>query len=204
MMSAKVTSTQNIVTFLSDWDLPLQLTTASSYFTPAFGTMGAPMGGATEGVLPDAAAETGLTNTLSIYNPGSTVAVVTLSFWRASRQPSEDPITVTRIIFAGGREDYALSSGALGIPAGERFSVSYSSGSAAIGVQWTSVDETSRGLPVGQTRTDGVSTLLATGMGTAALRRRQLSSVPTAPTARWLNASRFSIPFADSGSTVLN
>lgn len=200
MMSARVTSTQNIVTFLSDWDLPLQLTTASSYFTPAFGTMGAPAGGATEGVLPDAVAEATNTNTLSIYNPGSTVAVVTLSFWRASRLPSEDPSTVTRIIFAGGREDYALSSGALGIPAGERFSVSYASGSANIGVQWTSVDDTSRGLPVGQIRTDGISTLLATrvapiahfGDGNFDVNRTDGSMVE--------RISLFN-PFADSNST---
>jgi cyclophilin family peptidyl-prolyl cis-trans isomerase len=159
-LAARVRSTQNIVAFLSDWDVPAQVTTQASY-TPGMGIMGMPDGGAATGGIAGAVIQTGFTNTLSIFNPGSTAAVVNFSFWRSSRAPSADPITATRIIFAGGREDFALDAATLGIPVGEVFSVSYASGSTPIAIQWTSIDDNGRGLPVSGAVRDGVATMLA-------------------------------------------
>ncbi|CAG1006291.1 Peptidyl-prolyl cis-trans isomerase cyp18 [Phycisphaerales bacterium] len=160
LLAARVTSTVPIVAFLSDWDLPASGQSPSTAYTPGFGVMGLPGGGADAGGLADAVIQTGFTNTLSISNPGSTVAVVTFKFWRTTRGSTEDPITQTDIVFAGARKDYVLDSTTLGIPLGERFTVTYTSGSAQIAVQYLSVDETGRHQS-GTLRKDGVSTMLA-------------------------------------------
>lgn len=160
LVAARVTSTVPIVAFLSDWDLPASGQTPSTAYTPGFGVMGLPGGGADAAGLADAVIQTGFTNTLSISNPGSTVAVVSFKFWRASRGPSEDPITQTEIVFAGARKDVALNASTLGIPLGERFTITYTSGSALIAVQYLSVDETGRNQS-GTVRKDGVSTMFS-------------------------------------------
>jgi cyclophilin family peptidyl-prolyl cis-trans isomerase len=161
-MSARVRSTQNIVAYLSDWDLPAQVTTTpSSFYTPGFGVMGLPGGGLDAAGLADAFIQANSSNTLSIFNPGSSAAVVTLSFWRTSRPQGQDPITAVRTIFAGGREDYALDAGTLGIPLDEHFAVTYTSGSSPVAVQWTSVIESGRNQPVTGSKPDGVATLLS-------------------------------------------
>ncbi|MDX2130881.1 MAG: peptidylprolyl isomerase [Planctomycetota bacterium] len=158
VLSARVSSTRPIVAFLSDWDLPASGQNASTAYTPAFGLWGQPGGGSTVGGLAEAVVRENFTNVLSIANFGSTVAIVTLNFWRDSRLPTEDPISRTEIVFAGGREDFALTTADLGIPAGEQFTVTYSSGSANIAVQYTSVDNVGRNQS-GSKRADGVSTM---------------------------------------------
>lgn len=162
-ISARVRADQNIVAYLSDWDLPAPGQPNGTSYTPGFGVMGLPGGGATAGGIAGVTVSGDLgnpTSTLSIFNPGTTAAVVSLRLWRTSRLPSEDPIPVTRIIFSGGREDYVLDSATLGIPAGEQFTVTYDSGSAAIAVQWTSFNAVGRGQAGGSTMGDGVATLL--------------------------------------------
>lgn len=161
LMSARVTSTQPIVAFLSDWDLPAAGQNAATAYTPAFGVWGAPGGGAAAGGLAEAVIQTGHTNVVSIANFNSTAAVVTMQFWRASRGPSEEPIVRVEIVFAGGRSDYALTTANLGIPVGERFTITYTSGSANIALQYTSVDDGGRNQS-GTKRADGVATAFVT------------------------------------------
>jgi hypothetical protein len=98
----------------------------------------------TSGILADAEMLVGYSNLVSIVNPGTSAAIVTLSFWTSSRQVGESPIQ--RIIFVSpqSRQDYALDPALVGVPYAERFSISFSSGSAPVGVQYTSVDESGR------------------------------------------------------------
>jgi len=159
VLSARITSTQNIVAFLSDFDLPSTAGTGATSYTPAFGVMGLAGGGTITGGLSDAVIQSNFTNVLSISNPGSTVAAVTMRFWRTGRLSTEDPITQTTVVFANSRQDFVLSP-ALGIPVGEHFSVTYTSGAANIALQYTSVDDVGRNQS-GTKKADGVSTMLS-------------------------------------------
>lgn len=162
-MSVRVRSTQNIVAFMSDWDFPIAgVAPAPAVFTPAFGVMGEPGGGASSGGLAGAVIRNNHTNTLSIYNPGNTAAVVSLRFWRTGRDSGDSPNPDTVIVFAGGRNDYALTAGGTGVPVDEVFTVTYTSGSAKIAVQFTSVDNILRGQLLSSGRNDGVATLFTT------------------------------------------
>jgi peptidyl-prolyl cis-trans isomerase B (cyclophilin B) len=161
ILSARVSSTQPIVAFLSDWDLPATGQNPATAYTPAFGVWGAPGGGSNAGGLAEAVIQTGHTNVVSIANFNTTAAVVTLQFWRSSRGPSEDPIVRVEIVFAGGRSDFALSATDLGIPVGERFTITYTSGSANVALQYTSVDTVGRNQS-GTKRADGVATAFMT------------------------------------------
>jgi len=159
VMSARITSTQPIVAALSDWDIPSGTAAPgdASYYTPAFGVLGSTAGGATHAGMGDLTIETGFTSTISIFNPNGAGVVVTLSFWLDTRGPTDDPVLRTLVLSAGTRTDYVLDTSLLGISSGERFAVTYSSGSTPITMQYTSVDEAGRNLATGK-RADGVAT----------------------------------------------
>lgn len=156
--SVRLTSTVPIVAFASDWDIPASGQPFATSYTPGFGIMGLPGGGSPVGGIADAVLQAGFVSTISLSNPGSTVAVVTMSLWRNNRAEGEDPITRIRILTAQSRFDYTLTD-ELGIPAGESFTVTYSAGSAQIAAQYTSVDQVGRNQS-GDKRADGVATML--------------------------------------------
>ncbi|MBK9188185.1 MAG: peptidylprolyl isomerase [Phycisphaerales bacterium] len=159
VMSARISSTQPIVAALSDWDIPSGTANPgdASYYTPAFGVLGVKGGGATQGGLGDLTITSGFTSTISIFNPNGAGVVVTLRFWLDTRGPTEDPVTRSLVLSASSRLDYVLDTTLLGISAGERFAVTYSSGSAPVTLQYTSVDDADRYLATGK-RADGVGT----------------------------------------------
>jgi hypothetical protein len=156
----RVTSTQNIVVALSDWDLAAQGEDPSLVYTPGWALIGTPGGTSTSGAVADAQIfGTDYTSLLSFVNPGSTVAVITLSIWRTSRLPSENPIQrVITPIASAGRTDYVLSASILGLPEGEHFTITYTSGAAVVAAQYTSVNEFDRHLATAITGDTGVST----------------------------------------------
>jgi peptidyl-prolyl cis-trans isomerase A (cyclophilin A) len=159
--SARITSTVPIVVFASDWDIPAPGQAVSTSYTPGFGTMGLPGGGATAGGVADVVMRANHLSTISLYNPGSTFASVNLRFWRTGRAQSEPPISRVQVLPGGGRFDYTLVSGDLGIPLGETFTVTYSSGSVPIVAQYTFVDTEGRNLS-GTKRNDGDTLMLTT------------------------------------------
>ncbi|HWQ28843.1 MAG TPA: hypothetical protein VNN12_07455, partial [Dehalococcoidia bacterium] len=159
--SARITSTVPIVAFASDWDIPAQGQPVATSYTPGFGTMGLPGGGATAGGVADVVMRANHVSAVSLFNPGTTFASVTLRFWRTGRAQSEAPISRVQFVPAGGRFDYTLVSGDLGIPLGETFTITYSSGTTPIVAQYTFVDTEGRNL-AGTKRNDGDTLMLTT------------------------------------------
>lgn len=155
IISAHITADFPIVAALSDWDLPGPGVAAADAYTPAFGGLGINGGGASTAALPNAEILGGFTNVISFLNPNPTVGVVTLSIYRTDRMPGETPIQRTVIVLSNSRTDFALTTANLGIPAGERFSITYSN-NASIAAAYASIDETSR--HVAGSRADGVLT----------------------------------------------
>ena len=164
VLSARVTAPENIVAYVSDYDLPAAGVAASGAYTPGWGVMGTPDGGSNIGALAGVTIQSNFSNVISIYNPNSTVAAVTFSFWRTSRAQGDNPIQNTQVVFAQSRLDVALDSLSIGIPAGETFSVTYSSGSANITLQYTSVDSVGRNQATGK-KADGFATAFTSRMG---------------------------------------
>lgn len=167
VLSARITSTQPLAVALSDWDLPIDTTAPAGdagFYTPGFGSLGIPAGGSTNGGLSDLTLTAGWTNVVSISNPGGSVAVVTFKFWRDSRGPTEDPVTRTVILSPGTRNDFVLDSSLLGIPEGERFAATYSSGITPVAIGYTAVEEVQRHEQLA-THNDGVQTSFLSQLG---------------------------------------
>lgn len=158
--SVRITSTVPIVAFLSDWDTPASGQAYATSYTPGFGNMGLAGGGAREGGLADAVLRTNFTSVLSVSNPTAQLASVTFSFWRTGRPLNEAPITRLQSVAAGSRLDYVLTAADLGITLGESFTVTYTSGTVNLAVQYTSFDTVGRNQS-GTKKADGVATMLA-------------------------------------------
>lgn len=168
ILSARVSSTQPIVAALSDWDLPNSTTALpgdAGFYTPGFMSLGVPGSGSTHGGLADLSAETGWTNVISIFSPNGP-AVVTFSFWRDSRPQGDAPIQRSVVVTGAGarRSDFIIDTDLLGIPVGEKFAATYSSGSTLVSLSFTSVDETNRHEST-SSRADGVSTSFVSQLG---------------------------------------
>lgn len=151
LYSARVTSSVPIAASLSDFDLPASGQDPATASTPAWAVNGVNGGGATTGVLPRAEIQAGFSNVVSILNPNSITAVVTFSF---RRDGSVAAIQRVVVLPQQSRTDYLLDASILGIPENERFTITYTSGSANLALQYTSVDETNRNLS-GGARADG-------------------------------------------------
>jgi len=164
VMSARITSTQPIAVSLSDWDTPAAGVPAATAYTPGFAVLGQPGGGATTGAIADARIQTGFSNIITIFNPTQTVAVVTLNYWRTGRPEGELPITRFEFLTPGQRLDSVIDPTTVMIPLNEAFTVTYSSGSAPIAVQYTSIDEVGRSQSTGKVA-DGFSTMFQTSVG---------------------------------------
>lgn len=198
----RVTSTQNIVAQLSDWDIAADGEDPSVVYTPGWSVMGTPGGTATSGAIADAQIYgTNYTSILSFVNPGSTVAVITLSIWRTSRADGDLPIQrVVPPIASGGRADYSLSTTNLGIPEGERFTVTYTSGTAVVAGQYTAVNETNRHLESPVPGDSGISTGAITSTA-AALGFTNASIDPTRTNGSEVSVLSLFNPFAASAIT---
>lgn len=158
--SIRLTSTVPIAAFMSDWDVPAAGQAPATSYTPGFGTMGLPGGGATSGGIAEAVIRTNFSSILSISNPTNTLASVTLKFWRTGRAATDQPITRLQSVSANSRFDFVMTSSGLGIALGENFTVTYSSGNAAIALQYTSFDTAGRNQS-GTKKADGISTMFA-------------------------------------------
>lgn len=199
----RVTSTQNIVAELSDWDTAFPGEDPSLVYTPGWAVIGTPGGTSTHGSIADAQIfGVNYTNILSFVNPSSTVAVITLSIWRTSRLDGDPPIQrVVTPIPSNGRTDYSLSTTNLGIPEGEHFSITFNSGSTVVGAQYTSVNETNRNLEAAVAGDSGVSTSAVTSTsGTIVFTNTSIDPTRTDGS----DVSNFSLfnPFAASGSLL--
>ncbi len=165
--AARVSSTGPVVAALADYDLPSAGVAPDLAETPAWAVLGTPGGGSITGVLAGAEILPGFDTIVSIDNPNSTVAVVTLRLWRTSRAPQDPPIQPPPlIVFPSGRLDFNLTT-ALGIAERERFTITYESLGAPVTLQYTSVDASDRNGPF-VTRDDGVSMAFSLGTGTEA------------------------------------
>ena len=198
----RVTSTQNIVAQLSDWDIAADGEDPNVVYTPGWSVMGTPGGTATSGAIADAQIYgTNYTSILSFVNPGSTVAVITLSIWRTSRADGDLPIQrIVPPIASGGRADYSLSTTNLGIPEGERFTVTYTSGAAIVAGQYTAVNETNRHLESPVPGDSGISTSAITSTA-AALGFTNASIDPTRTNGTEVTVLSLFNPFAASAIT---
>jgi peptidyl-prolyl cis-trans isomerase A (cyclophilin A) len=162
--SVRITSTQPIAVNLSDWDVAASGADPTTAYTPALGVLAIPGGGATRGSVAGAVIQTGHTSTLSFLNPGNTVAVMTVTYWRTGRAPTDPPITTTEFLQSGSRRDIVLNSSLLGVPVGETFSIIFSSGSTLVAAQYTQVDEVGRNQSTGKFA-DGIATAFTTRVG---------------------------------------
>ncbi len=161
-LAARVIAAQPIAVALSDFDLPSAGVAANAAYTPAFGVVGMPGGGTISGALAGVEVNTGFANLLSISNAGNTAAVVTIRLWSDTRLPTEDPITRSQIVLAGQRADFVIDPILLGITPGSRMSVTYTSGSAPVAVQYTNFAEAGRNAAAGAAKQDGYATMFAT------------------------------------------
>ncbi len=176
VLSARVTSTADVVVALSDWDLPNSGVVATSAYTPAFGVLGTEGGGSTTGGLGLARVEDNFTNTISLYNPGTSVASVTLSFW-ATGNTNATATTRTVLVQPGARSDFDLTTADLGVASGTNFSVTFSSGTA-ISAQYTSFDAVGRN--AGGKNADGFATAFTTKLSQNAFFAGRLDPTNTA------------------------
>ena len=163
VLAARVTATGPIVAALSDWDLAAAGVTPSAAYTPAFGMMGVPGGGSSFGSVAEVFGSATTTDTISILNPGSTAAAVTLRFWRTARPEGDAPIQRFELVPAQSRFDFTIDPALLGLNAGERVAVTYSSGSANIAAQYTSF--TTAGRNQAGVVGDGVATTFINRVG---------------------------------------
>lgn len=168
--SARVTSDRPIVAALADWDLPLTGVDPATAYTPAFGGVGIPGGGATIGALSNLEIRDTFSNQLSLFNPNSIPVVVVLSYWTNGRTPGTNPAQETVVVLANSRKDVELDRTRTGTASGERFSVSYTaSGNQNIAAAYTSFESTSRNQALSGRRSDGVQmNVLASIASTAA------------------------------------
>lgn len=141
VMGVRITSTQNIAVMGSDFDT--MSTTGvppngTAPYTASFAVMGIAGGGQNAGGIAGVSGRDGFTDTISIFNPGNTVAAVTLSFWTTDRAVGIDPIQRFEVVLANSRTDFVIDYGLLGIDNGEIVSVTYTSGAANVSLQYTS------------------------------------------------------------------
>lgn len=156
--SVRVTSNQNLIAYVSDWDTPRDGAVAADAYTPGWMVSGTPGGGTTTGALALVDVRPNFSNTISLLNAGSSTTTVTLNVWRQTRGVGEQPITRSEVVLARSRVDIDL--GQLGsFSAGEPISITYTA-LAPVTAQWTSVDEDGRGL-AGKDA-DGVSAAFVT------------------------------------------
>lgn len=145
VLSARVTSSQPIVAMLSDFDLPASGVDPAAANTPGVAVMGTPAGGSSRGAYAAVETRTGVDTTLSFFNPNSTAAVVTLNYWLTGREDGTDPFTRTVIIPSNSRLDETVEASLIsGATPNDSFSITYTSGSTPITVQYTSVNPTGR------------------------------------------------------------
>jgi cyclophilin family peptidyl-prolyl cis-trans isomerase len=156
--SVRVTSTQNLIAYVSDWDTPRESTPAADAYTPGWMVSGTFGGGSTTGALAQVDVRPNFSNTISILNATNSTTTVQFSIWRLSRAAGEQPITRSEVVLARSRVDLDLSSFGT-FSAGEPLSITYSS-PAPVTVQFTSVDEEGRGL-AGK-RSDGIAAAFST------------------------------------------
>ena len=160
-VSVRITSTQNIVTFLSDWDVPATGVPASGAYTPGWAVAGTPGGGSAAAALSDVVVRSNFDNIISIANPNTVAAVVIFQFRQAGTAGST---TSTQIVFANSRLDFDLSTVG-GLPLNTDLTVSYSSGTTLVTAQYTSTDNVGRNQATGK-KADGVSSAFVTRLGT--------------------------------------
>lgn len=200
LYSARVTSDQAIVAAMSDYDSPIGGGTSTVTYFPGWGGIGQPGGGATTAALGGVEFLTNFASQLSIFNPNLTPAVVTLNFWRTSRTDGAPPITKVEVLLAQRRKDFDLSTLlGDGVAAGEKVSVTYTSGSAAIALSYTSVDSVGRGTSTTK-RADGVHTAFQTRTGNTVFFADGLND-PTRNDATQDETLALFNPFSQSGIT---
>jgi cyclophilin family peptidyl-prolyl cis-trans isomerase len=156
--SVRVTGTQNLIAYVSDWDTPRDNTPAADAYTPGWMVSGTAGGGSTTGALAQVDVRPNFSNTLSVLNASNGATTVQFSIWRLSRASGDQPVTRSEVVPARSRVDLDLSSFGT-FTAGEPLSITYSS-PTPVTVQWTSVDEDGRGL-AGK-RSDGISAAFST------------------------------------------
>lgn len=159
-LSVRITSTQNIVAFLSDFDVPASGTADSGAYTPGWAVLGTPGGGAAAGQLADVTVRSGFDNIISVANPNTVAAAVVFQFWQTGGATS---ITSTQIVFANSRLDFDLAN-VSGLPQNAQLSVTYTSGTTLVTAQYTSLDNVGRNQNTGK-RADGVSSAFDTRVG---------------------------------------
>lgn len=164
--SVRVTCDQPIVAALSDWDLPVEAAPTNpppglAPYTPAFGGLGIPGGGASQAWMSDLVFRDSSTNAISLFNPNSIPVVVTLNYWTTARAAGSPPNTQTIVVLGNSRKEVPLDLVRTGTVAGERFSASYAAGVLPIAAAFTSLLDTSRGRYV-LDRNDGTQSNFAT------------------------------------------
>lgn len=159
-LSVRVTSTQNIVAFLSDFDVPASGMADSGAYTPGWSVMGTPGGGASSAQLSDVTVRPNFDNIISIANPNTVAAAVVLQFWQAGSSTS---ITSTQIVFANSRLDVNLLN-VSGLPQNTELTVTYTSGTTLVTAQYTSVDSVGRNQNTGK-KADGLSSAFVDRVG---------------------------------------
>jgi cyclophilin family peptidyl-prolyl cis-trans isomerase len=160
--SARVTSSQPIVVAFADFDLPAPGVSSGAGYAPGWGDLASPGGGSIRGAIGSVVLGNSLSSIVSLSNPGTSLATVTLNFWRTSRGPGATPIQRSEIVLPGSRNDVVLDAALLGIPVGERFTVTYVA-TSAVAAQYTEFDPAGRNLAgkIG----DGGSTMFLTSVG---------------------------------------
>jgi cyclophilin family peptidyl-prolyl cis-trans isomerase len=158
-----LSSTQDIVAAVSDWDLPAPGVAAANAYTPGWTAMGVANGGNNEGAYAGAQIRNNYSSIVSISNSATETANVTLNMWRASGTPT----TRTLTLLTGERKDLVLDSTDLAIPADQFFSITYTSDNP-VAVQYTSFDNVGRNQSTGK-HSDGVSSAFEDASAPAAL-----------------------------------
>jgi len=191
-LSARVTSTVDLVVNVSDWDLPLNNANPTTAYTPAFALLGVEAGGSTTGGTAYVLAKNNFTNVISILNMGTSAASVTLSFW-ATGASNTTAITRTVLVNSGSRNDFSVTPADLGVSDGTTMAVTYAS-TAPVALQYTSYDATGRNQSTANKRADGMSTAFSRGIPSVLYFSGQLDPSNTGMTE---TISIFS-PFADT------
>ncbi len=198
ILGARVTATGPIVAALSDWDLAAAGVTPAAAYTPAFGVMGVPGGGSSFGGAAEVFGSATTTDTISILNPGTTAAAVTLRFWRTARPEGDAPIQRFELVPAQSRFDFTIDTALLGLNAGERVSVTYTSGSSNIAAQYTSF--TTAGRNQAGVVGDGVATTFVSRTGERTFFADGRMDASRAQTTQLETISIYS-PFADTSQS---
>ncbi|HYE60805.1 MAG TPA: peptidylprolyl isomerase [Phycisphaerales bacterium] len=172
-LSARVTSTVDLVVNASDWDLPLSGQNPQTAYTPAFGLIGVEGGGATQGGIAFVQAKNNFTNVISLLNMGSSAASVTLSFWPTGAS-NTTATTRTVLVQPNSRNDFSVTTTDLGVADGTTFAVTYAS-TAPIAAQYTSFDAVGRNTVTAGKRADGMTSAFSRSISPSLFFAGQLS-----------------------------